>query len=448
MRNPFGHPGRGKNLTSLLLPLITTVLVLAACTGPSSPAGPKTPEPTPPEPAPGVGHYRVAGDLSSAVQWLKVVDVRDGRDETVADAEVTVNGVRAEFQPSSGYYRVLLEPALAPGDSLRAVIGIGTDELTVTGEVPAPARIVAPARGDALAPDAPVVVRWEHSGSTGSFEISAWGTDGEATIVTVDDGASREASLAVDGLPTDGTPVTVQVIAHHDATISGPVTADSRAIIESPWSAEASSEFVISASPIRTKYRIVGGLMGHFYQNVRVWRVENGIVDWNAVDDATLTVNGVPLAWRPAGFYYGELPTALSSGDLVQLRVEVDGETIDASGTVPVTPVVTGPTNGTTFTAGSDVVVTWSTPTNADRYEVRATWNDGTTGQSFPVPDPDARSATIPPGHLPTDGREIVLNIVAFNDGEFSGDAYDEGSAMAIAMYPLESAAPKIRITE
>ena len=160
--------------------------------------------------------------------------------------------------------------------------------------------------------------------------------------------------------------------------------------------------------------------MSPSYQNVNV--VQGG----TPVNDAEVKVNGQPLTHPPGyyedGYYQAQVNSVGTGGTLV-LEVTRAGATMSAAGVVPEAPVLTGPANGATFAASDDILVTWSSATQPDRFDVSAQWSCGPvcgTGATFSVPG-TARSYTIRAGAVPT-RTSIDISVFAYSDGTFSGD--------------------------
>jgi len=165
--------------------------------------------------------------------------------------------------------------------------------------------------------------------------------------------------------------------------------------------------------------QVYGRDMGSLYENVSI-RMGGAFVG-----DAEVKVNGNTLAYRSSaqdGYYYGTLPGQVPAAGSLVLQVRKGDATVTGNGIVPEAPGLTSPADGTTFGASEDIVVTWTSSTNPNRFSVNAQWSCGTqcgTGRSYATPG-NTRTFTIPARDLPA--GQIMLSVFAYNDGVFSGD--------------------------
>ncbi len=157
-------------------------------------------------------------------------------------------------------------------------------------------------------------------------------------------------------------------------------------------------------------------LLGGAGGNVDVLRGRDG-----SVVSVAVTVNGEAFADIGDGRYKKfPLDTPVSTGGTLEL--EITGEaTASAIGIVPETPVVTEPADGSSFPAGDEVIISWTSTVDSDQFIIWLSWTDGATwgNRNFPVSG-DIRSLTVPADELPT-GIPISLTLTAYNYSTLSG---------------------------
>jgi hypothetical protein len=140
---------------------------------------------------------------------------------------------------------------------------------------------------------------------------------------------------------------------------------------------------------------------------------------------ANVVVNGAVLADAQfeAGTYSGQLPATLSPGDPVTLDVTSGDLRVTGTGAYPDVPVIEAAYTSAAAASDGDVIVTWSSPSNPDSFEVWASWSCGPscgTGRSFTAAG-SARTLTIPVGSLPP-GADVQIAVFAYDDGSLEGD--------------------------
>ena len=151
----------------------------------------------------------------------------------------------------------------------------------------------------------------------------------------------------------------------------------------------------------------------------------------SSVADAEVKVSGVVLAYDTgAGQYRGSLPAAPAAGDTVEVEITVDGEVIEASAVVPEVPTITGPAAAAHFEPGDTIELTWNLAEDPDRFSFHIRDADGMS--HWPrTNDGAARSFTLPESvvdSLPDDATPITYQILAINDGAFSGPAHTDST--------------------
>lgn len=151
----------------------------------------------------------------------------------------------------------------------------------------------------------------------------------------------------------------------------------------------------------------------------------------SSVADAEVTVSGVVLGYDTgAGQYRGSLPAAPAAGDTVEVEITVDGEVIEASAVVPAVPTITGPAAAAHFEPGDAIELTWNLSEDPDRFSFHIRDADGMS--HWPrTDDGAARSFTLPESvvdSLPDDATPITYEVLAINDGAFSGPAHEDST--------------------
>src|SRR5687768_11579377 len=124
----------------------------------------------------------------------------------------------------------------------------------------------------------------------------------------------------------------------------------------------------------------ITGVMTPQYQSVRVSR------GGAPVTDADVTVNGFPIPHCCGDLYAGSLPGAVPAGGTLNLKVVAGGVNFEALGEVTATPTITTPASGSTFARTDPVSLTWSIPTDPDRFEVCLNcWENSLDGAIYPA---------------------------------------------------------------
>jgi len=161
-----------------------------------------------------------------------------------------------------------------------------------------------------------------------------------------------------------------------------------------------------------TTYIVRGGSMGSFTQHVDVYDQ-----DWNPVETATVSVNGVAIPHVSGSRYSGALKSALSEADPVTLTVDVGAVTVSGVDVLPHSAVITAPLDGAEFVPGDPLTITWSSATDPDRFSVSPYPCDGVCGVTV---DGSVRTLEFDTSSFPLD-EPVEIRIYAYNDGAFSG---------------------------
>jgi hypothetical protein len=379
---------------------VAALIAAVGCTSSSSS------EPPPPPTLQVYGRDIVGG-------WANVEVLRGG---VGADARVVVNGAVLERSARDpGLYSGPLPAQLAPGDAVSLEVTSGKLRVTGTGALPDPPFILAAYTSAPVASDGDIMVTWTSPTDPDSFEVYASCRLGGWRFAAP--GSSRLLTIPKYELPP-GESVGVSVRAYDDGTMEG----DYAPFPDSPGMNISSESGLIAvvtgatAGPPPT-LEVRGQDIGEAHASVIV--THGG----QAVDDAVVTVNGVaaPLGPERLGAYVGSYPRVFA-GDPIVLEVTREGLHVTGVGALPDTPFVTAPTNGTGFAPDENVVVSWTSPTDPDSFEVHANWSCGPscgTGAEFAAPG-SARQLAIPHGALPP--GTIDLRVFAYDDGTFTGD--------------------------
>jgi hypothetical protein len=188
--------------------------------------------------------------------------------------------------------------------------------------------------------------------------------------------------------------------------------------------------------PTDTSSLLIRGGVNAERQNIWVFQGGEDIDD--GVSGAEVTVNGVSIpnvggSFYP-GYYSGQLPTAVPPGSPLHLRVGARGLVVEASSTVPEMAALTVPAPESVFAPGDHVTVRWTSATDPERFAVYVNTNRPVWHQDLPG---TARELEIPASELPV-GEEMVIGVVAYNDGSFSGPAHpDSGMGTMTVSAPV-----------
>ncbi|MEJ2185959.1 MAG: hypothetical protein P8Z36_08470 [Gemmatimonadota bacterium] len=134
-------------------------------------------------------------------------------------------------------------------------------------------------------------------------------------------------------------------------------------------------------------------------------------------------MNGVTLSSTAlSGYYHGELPAAVPPGSPLDLRVSARGLIVEARGKVPDVPVLTAPATAAVFAPGGSITVSWTSPTDPDRFAVYVNTNQPVWNRELPG---TARELAVAASELPA-GSDLMISVVAYNDGSFTGPAHPD----------------------
>lgn len=116
----------------------------------------------------------------------------------------------------------------------------------------------------------------------------------------------------------------------------------------------------ISMTPV--SLHVVGGMNAQAQVSISIHRAGR------SVTDALVLVNGVAIPHAGEGSYEGTLPSAVPAGSPFVLQVSSGGVTVEATGNVPDTPVLTTPVTGSVFDFTDSILITWISKTDPDRF--------------------------------------------------------------------------------
>ena len=156
-----------------------------------------------------------------------------------------------------------------------------------------------------------------------------------------------------------------------------------------------------------------------------VYAAEDGLVDRTTVlTTATVTVNGESIPLEGTS-YQGPLSAPLPAGAPVTLSVSEGGLTVNVEWSLPAVPIQAGPADGSTFSAGDEVVLTWESSDDPDHFQVvlipaglSNIWSGPITGNE--------RSFEVDLSALPAGTSLIAWEVVASNaasPADFAGPA-------------------------
>lgn len=155
-----------------------------------------------------------------------------------------------------------------------------------------------------------------------------------------------------------------------------------------------------------------------------------------SVTDASVTVNGVAIPHTGEGSYEGTLPNAVPAGSPFVLQVSAGGVTVEATGNVPETPVITAPVSGNAFSFADSISITWTSPTDRDRFVgpfgstsgsvrgARIAASDVACDFSGPFPDPCLGLAD----DVTREIRVSAVRDILTDDRDFTGPAAQNSS--------------------
>lgn len=376
----------------------------------------------------------IVGGMNVLAQAFISID-RAGR--SVTDALVIVNGV-AIPHTGEGSYEGALPNAVPAGSPVVLQVSAGGVTVEATGNVPETPVLTAPVTGRVYGFADSISITWtsptDPDGFVGPFGPTSGSVRG-ARIAASDVACDFSGPLPDPclGLADDVTREirvsAVRDILVDDRDFTGPAAQNSSFTIES-----ASSPAVIMITPSPVAPVGIFASMGSFrpmdpsFADVFVTDSKGQLLT-----NAVVTVNGVamPLVCPFDCVYGGEL-TEVSAGSPLDLVVRVGGVSVTATGTVPETPILTGPAGGTAFTLTDSITITWASATDPDGFDVHGSTDSA--GADLGTASGTARelrfaASTI--GNLRVGSWQISVH--ARNEGSFTGPVHpDPASFMRI----------------
>ncbi len=139
------------------------------------------------------------------------------------------------------------------------------------------------------------------------------------------------------------------------------------------------------------------------------------------ISSATVTMNGLTLAFTPYGYYYVRPTPDLTPGTNVELRITVPEGAITANSTLPDTISLTAPAEGASISVSSLLNITWVSPSNPSEFRLTYAVAGDSAAFSLGVAAGSARSFTVPAGTLPANTRLICVNAVNSGTNTLTG---------------------------
>lgn len=335
-------------------------------------------------------------------------------DAPLAGATVTVNGTPLT-ESETGLYRGQLLQLLDAGAELRLHVESQGRVVDGVATIPDPPELTMPLSGAYFDRSSDVEFAWTSPGDPDRFWMHlSWsvGTSSSGTSVEVP-GSAREGLVSPDEVPAQVDAVRASVTPYNRGTFTGLVDP------ESDMSVRAVGQD--AALELEPPLMIVGGDMGVRYQNVSIY------ADHDPVVGAAVTVNGVVLGEAGPGYYTGELPTALTAGDELLLRVEAGGRVVEGATTIVDEPVVTSPVDGQQFDPLADLAYSWTATADPDAFELSLAWvKDGTGSSTNVTVAGDDRAGVVSPAAVPDDPESASASVYGFLRGTFTGPAHPD----------------------
>lgn len=159
-----------------------------------------------------------------------------------------------------------------------------------------------------------------------------------------------------------------------------------------------------------------GEEMGPRYQHFTISRGARSVAE------AKVSVNGTALTATADGRYDYSLPAAIPAGEQLVVRVELDGDVVTATATIPPIPVVTTPVQNQHVVPGEQLPFAWTTTASPAWWEVILHWDF----QSFGYGAKDSLPGTVRTATLSTATMQPALTeaqafVSAYISGAFTG---------------------------
>lgn len=156
-------------------------------------------------------------------------------------------------------------------------------------------------------------------------------------------------------------------------------------------------------------------------------------VDGRNAPDAVFTLNGAAVEMISDDVYDMGVETAFfeflrpgfETGQVLNAKMTGNGMTVEQTATIPASPVITAPALGGVVSKQSDLVISWTSTTNPQRFLVIYEVVDSSDPLFFAVVDGAIRSVNVPAQRLQATGTgEREVNVTAIN-GEGAIDPVD-----------------------
>ncbi len=163
-----------------------------------------------------------------------------------------------------------------------------------------------------------------------------------------------------------------------------------------------------------TAYVISGGDTGVLFEHLNVWTS-----DFDPIDDAIVTINGIDIPFLSGSRYSGVLDESLEAGDSFTLVVEIGLDTVTCTDVVPPAPFITLPLDGASIAEGAPLLVEWTSDSDPDRFSISAHPCDTSCRETV---DGTVRSVELDSSEFSTT-EPVRISVYAYQEGNFSGPA-------------------------
>ena len=149
-------------------------------------------------------------------------------------------------------------------------------------------------------------------------------------------------------------------------------------------------------------------------------------IDGHNAPDAVFTLNGVEVEMSSDDVFdlgvetafFEFLNSGLEPGQVLTAKMTGNGMTVERTATIPASPVITAPALGGMVSKQSDLVISWTSPTNPQRFLVVYEVVNSSDPLFFAVVDGASRSVNVPAQRLQATGiGEREVNVTAINGG-------------------------------
>jgi hypothetical protein len=145
-------------------------------------------------------------------------------DQSVPDAQVTVNGIAAEYLADDERYSYDLGASVAPGETIELRVSHDGDIVEATGTVLAPFELVTPVTDQVVVRGQPVSVTWTAAQSPDYWLVYLDHRTNGSTSAVIDSlgGTARATSIPTTGVPLTADIISVTIGSHTRGIFTGP----------------------------------------------------------------------------------------------------------------------------------------------------------------------------------------------------------------------------------